>query len=326
MNDATTTAELNAPDDAYVRDDVRNLLTMLESMTETPMHEMPVAEAREAFGAMRYVVDAEPTELAVVRDLTCPGPAGDIKLRYYDAQAKRDTATPVVVFYHGGGFVLGDLESHHPFCTEFAAQTDLPVVAVDYRLAPDAPYPAAPDDCEAATRWVAENGRELGLDIAGLIPCGDSAGGNLAIVTARQMQRKPGATPIVAQVPIYPAVDSAASEGSMAQFGEGYLLTADGMAWFHESYAGTVGEERLDPLHYDVAGSVPTVLVTASLDPLRDQGRAYAAKLVQAGVPTTFLEAEGNIHGFICLRKGIPSGQRDIDQLCGAVRSMVATL
>lgn len=311
---------------AFVRPDTQALLTMLETAVEVPMNEMDPPAARDAYVAMRFLVDAEPTELAVVRDLVCPGPAGDIKLRYYDSRESREKG-PVIMFFHGGGFVIGDLESHHPFCTEMAAQTDLPIVAVDYRLAPEAPFPAAPDDCEAATRWVVNNASsELGIEIDGLITCGDSAGGNLAIVVAQDLQKNPAAIPVIAQVPIYPVVDSTAAGGSIEEFADGFLLTKDSMDYFSDHYAGVAEDVRCDPIHGDLAASPPTVLITAGLDPLRDQGRAYAAKLVEAGVPVTYLEAVGNIHGLICLRKGIPSAQKDVENICNALNNTLASL
>lgn len=310
---------------AFVRPDTEALLAMLETAMAVPMNEMEPVEAREAYVAMRFLVDAEPTELAIVKDLTCPGPAGDIKLRYYDSRENREKG-PVIMFYHGGGFVIGDLESHHPYCTEMAAQMDLPVIAVDYRLAPEAPFPAAPDDCEAATRWVIENTDTLGIEIDGIITCGDSAGGNLAIVVAQDLIKKPTSVPVIAQVPLYPVVDSTAAGGSMQEFADGFLLTKASMDYFQGHYAGVAGDPRCDPIHGDLAKSPPTVLMTASLDPLRDQGRLYAGKLAEAGVAVTYFEAAGNIHGLICLRKGIPSAQKDVNNICNALKSLLASL
>lgn len=311
---------------AFVRPDTQAMLAMLEAAVAVPMDQMEPAAAREVYIGMRALADAEPTELAVIKDLTCPGPAGNIKLRYYDKRKTREKG-PAIIFYHGGGFVIGDLESHHPYCTEMAAQMDLPLIAVDYRLAPEAPFPAAPDDCEAATRWIAENAASaLGIEIDGLIPCGDSAGGNLAIVVAQDLAKSAAAMPVIAQVPIYPVVDSTAAGGSMDEFAEGFLLTKDSMDYFNKHYAGVAGDVRCDPIHGDLASSPPTVIITGGLDPLRDQGRAYAAKLIEAGVSVAFAEAKGNIHGLICLRKGIPSSQQDVDGICNALKATLAAL
>lgn len=306
-----------------VRPDVAMLLGMLSAAGAPPMTAMTPTDAREAYRMMRFVADADPTPLAIVRDLTCPGPGGEIGLRYYDSRETR-TAGPVIMFFHGGGFVIGDLESHHPYCTELAAKVDLPVIAVDYRLAPEHPFPAASEDCEAAARWLADNGKTLGLEITGLVFTGDSAGGNLAIVTTQALVANPAAVPVIAQAPLYPVVDSTQVSGSFTQFADGYLLTADTMNWFTSHYAATPGDVRNDCINGDIASLPPTLLVTAGLDPLRDQGRDFAAKAIQAGVDVTYMEMRGTIHGFICLRKGIPSAQADCDAIFRGMKAMLA--
>jgi len=170
----------------FVREDVRAYLTMLEQLGQPPIESVPVEQARAGYAAMMPMVDRDARDLAIISDLSCPGPAGDIALRLYDARESRGPG-PVIMFFHGGGFVIGDLESHHNLCTEIAAVMDLPVVAVDYRLAPEAPFPAAPEDCEAASRWIATSPEILGRQAASLITMGDSAGGNLAIITANTL-------------------------------------------------------------------------------------------------------------------------------------------
>ncbi|NNC71640.1 MAG: alpha/beta hydrolase [Sphingomonadaceae bacterium] len=297
--------------DPFVRPDTKMVLDLLAQQEGPKMNEMPPAEARQVYVALSQMLELEAGELAVKRDLSIPGPAGDIPARLYDARESRGPS-PVVTFYHGGGFVIGDLESHDALCAEIARNLDIPVVAVDYRLAPEHPFPAAPDDCIAATRWIAESPAELGRQVTGLIPCGDSAGGNLTIVVSLALRDEPAAVPVIAQFPIYPATDMATQEGSMVEFAEGYLLEKQGMDWFTESYAGDPEDWRANPSKADAAGLPPTVLITASLDPLRDQGRAYAGQLIAAGVPTVYREAVGNIHGFANLRKMIPSSQADI--------------
>ncbi|MEZ5708636.1 MAG: alpha/beta hydrolase [Blastomonas sp.] len=319
MNAGTASAQ------PYVRDDVRGVLMMLAASEQPDMWDMPIADARMAYTAMGMLAEAEPAPLAIVRDLVCPGPAGDIPLRYYDARESR-SAGPVILFFHGGGFVIGDLESHHSWCTDIASKMDLPLIAVDYRLAPEHPFPAAPDDCEAATRWVADNGKELGLDITGIITTGDSAGGNLTLVVGQALTASPASVPLIMQAPIYPAVDGLAGEGSFSDFAEGYLLTRDAMHWFDKCYAAPNGNPRRDCIHGDIPASPPTLLATAGLDPLRDQGRAYAAKLVEAGVNTVYLEFAGSIHGFTCLRKAIPSAQTDCDTIYGHWKLLLAGL
>jgi acetyl esterase len=272
--------------------------------------------------AMRAVADAEPRTLAVIRNLACPGPAGDIPLRLYDSREHREPG-PVMVFYHGGGFVIGDLETHEPFCTEMAHLLDMPVVAVDYRLAPEHPWPAAPEDCEAATRWIATSPTALGRTVTALTLSGDSAGGNLAIVVAMALRDSAAAVPVIAQLPIYPATDLGSDHPSYTQFADGFLLTRAGMEWFADCYAADLSNRSASPILFDQSGMPPTLVVTASLDPIRDQGRAYVAALAKAGVPVIFREAKGNIHGFICLRKGVPSSAQDIEGFLKAFRALL---
>lgn len=311
---------------SFVRPDVQACLTMMAAMIETPMSEMTAAEARQAYLAMRFVADAEPNTLAVISDLSCPGPAGDIALRLYDKRPQRKEAGPVIVFVHGGGFVIGDLDTHHPFCTLLADHLDLPVVAVDYRLAPEHPFPAAAEDSIAAARWIASSPEALGLEVNGLIPVGDSAGGNLAIVITHDLIRTPAAAPVVAQMPLYPVVTTNRDWASMRDFDDGYLLTKDSMDWFDAAYAPSGESPHYQCLDADHSATPPTVICTASLDPLRDQGRAYAAALINAGVTTSFYEAEGTVHGFIGLRKAIPSSSHDCNAVIGRLNGIIKSL
>ncbi len=295
----------------FVRPDVRLFLDYLNALPGPSSHEVGPAEARAMMHASRHVADAPVGELAVIRDLACPGPAGDIALRLYDARAERD-AGPAMVFFHGGGFVLGDLDTHEPFCAELARLADIPVVAVDYRLAPEHPWPAGVEDAIAAARWLAGSPAALGRQVTGLVTCGDSAGGNLAIVVGLALRDEPAAVPVLAQWPSYPATELVRECPSLTDFGEGYLLTREGIHWFDRCYQCDPGDWRAAPLVKSQQGMPPTLVVTASLDPIRDQGRAYAAACIEAGVPTIFREAKGNIHGFINLRRAIPSSEEDI--------------
>ena len=317
-------SDSQSPTAPYVRPDVAGFLAFLNSIEGPQMHELPLDEARASYLAMVPVAEADPRELAVIKDLTCPGPAGAIPLRFYDARETREPG-PVILFFHGGGFVIGDLDTHHALCTEIAAEMDLPVLAVHYRLAPEAPFPAAPDDCEAVARWLAQSPAALDRSVTGLIPIGDSAGGNLTIVITNALRDNPAKVPVVMQVPIYPATDESA-DGSMAQFAEGHLLTKTGMDWFMGSYQSVSGDPRAYPLLADPAGSPPTVLVTAGLDPLRDQGRRYGAALIAAGVDVYYHEMRGSIHGFVNLRKAVPSTQIDTHTVFAAMKLMLGRL
>ena len=306
----------------FVRADVRGFLDYLNSVPGPKMHEQSAADARAVYYAMKDVADPPVGELAVIKDVTIPGPGGDIKARLFDARETRAPG-PVVVFYHGGGFVIGDIDTHASFTAEMARHLDLPVVSVDYRLAPEAKWPAAPDDCEAAARWVAGNPAELGRTATSLVLSGDSAGGNLTIVVAMALRDDPAAVPVVVQAPIYPAADMAKEYPSFNDFADGFLLTRDGMIWFGEHYAADPAHPRSSPMAGELKGLPPAVIITASLDPIRDQGRAYAAALALAGVPVTFREAQGIVHGFITLRQAIPSAQGDVTAYLTAVRAAI---
>ncbi|MGX7895526.1 alpha/beta hydrolase [Tsuneonella sp. HG222] len=309
--------------DHYVRDDVRAFLDYLASLNQPALYEVPLADARMGARAMGPMVDAEPRELAVIRDLACQGPAGDIPLRLYDPKGD-GAASPVIVFYHGGGFVVGDIEVYHSLCSEIAAETGLPVVSVDYRLAPEAPFPAAPDDCEAATRWVAGSPPELGFAVTGLVPMGDSAGGNLTIVTTAALIKEPAAVPVLAQVAIYPIAGEIAHHDSFRDFAEGFFLTSELMNWFTQAYA----PDRTSPRNYplleaDHSRTPPTVVLTAGLDPLRDSGREYAQHLIGQGVDVVCIEAKGIHHGFVTMRKAVPSGRADLQRVYRALAAVL---
>lgn len=306
----------------YVREDVRGFLAMLKAIGGPTVEEIGAVGAREQMRAMGGMAEAEARELPVIKDLLCPGPDGDIPLRLYDKTDHREPG-PVVIFIHGGGFVIGDIGVYNALCTEIAHQLDLPVISVEYRLAPEHPFPAAPDDCEAAARWIASSPQELGRTVTGLVITGDSAGGNLTIVTSHALMNEPAAVPVLVQAPIYPVADKVDEHSSFKDFFEGFLLTGPLIRWFDEQYAGDAGNPRHTPMAGDCVNTPPTVICTAGLDPLRDSGRNYAAHLIQQGTEVTYLEFPGLIHGFITLRKAIPSGQGDLNRFLAAVKLML---
>jgi acetyl esterase len=307
----------------FVRPDVAAFLQFLNNVPGPKLFELSAPDARMVQNAMRDVADAPVGELSVIRDISIPGPAGQIAARLYDGREGRD-AGPAIVFFHGGGFVIGNLFTYDPYCAELARLLDLPVISVEYRLGPEFPFPAAFDDCEAAARWVAGNPETLGLNITGLILSGDSAGGNLTISTSMALRDRPADVPVLVQHPIYPVVTLDTDWPSMRDFAEGYLLTAELIQWFGDGHNADGGDWRAAPLDFDQSNMPPTVLTTASLDPLRDQGLAYLEKLKAAGVPAEHVSAEGNIHGHINVRKGIPSSQQDIEAYANALKSMLA--
>lgn len=308
---------------SFVRPDVRQLLDYLNALPGPRGHEMGAEGARQMMITGRYALDADIGELAELRDFDAPGPAGPIRLRLYDPRSERGPG-PLLVFLHGGGWVIGDLETHDPLCAEVARALDLPVVAVDYRLAPEHPFPAAVEDSIAAARWLAEGPAELGRVPTGLVLAGDSAGGNLAIVTALALRDEPAAVPVIAQWPIYPAADPARRYPSYDEYCRDHLLTKEGMDWFGDCYTGDGKDWRYSPLLKSQAGMPPTLVVTASLDPIRDQGRAYAAECAKAGVDVAYLEMRGTVHGFLNLRKALPSANDDLGRCLAQLRLMIA--
>jgi acetyl esterase len=246
----------------------------------------------------------DPSTLAQVRsvsDSTIPGPAGDIPIRVFHPEA--DGAVPTIVFFHGGGFVIGDIDTHEDQTRLLCRDVGAVVVSVDYRLAPEAKFPAGFEDCLAATRYVGEHIGDFGDDSGRIAVAGDSAGGNLAAGVAAAC-RDAGGPALAAQLLLYPAVDFAADGPypSRIENAEGYFLTAEDSVWFHEQYTG----EGFDPADVrasviktaDLSGLPPAVVGTAEFDPLRDEGEAYAALLADAGVKVVQHRFPGLIHGF----------------------------
>jgi acetyl esterase len=305
------------------RPDVRAFLAILNQTPMAALEKLGPKGARALTTQMREGRPEVAHDLSVVRDLECPGPAGPIALRYYDLSATCEP-TPVAVYFHGGGFVLGDLDSHHQICVDIATQVGVPVLSVNYRLAPEYPFPAAPDDAEAATRWIATAGTAaIGREFTSLILAGDSAGANLAAVTASALRQAPGGLPVAAQFLIYPTIGNDRLTGSRDEFAEGHFLTKASIEWFNACYAAPEQNTRFDLLAADLNGTPPTLLVTAGLDPLRDEGREYAAALIKAGVEVVYQEASGNIHGFFGAAAVIPSVKDDVRKALGALREML---
>lgn len=303
----------------FIRPDVAALLEIANKPGAKRAVDVGLAEARGMLHASRHLFDAPVGELAVLRDIA----GGPCPMRLYDAREQRGPS-PLLVFYHGGGFLLGDLETHEPLCAEIARLTDLPVVSVDYALAPEHPFPAGAEDCIAAARWIAGNPAELDRQGSALVLAGDSAGGNFAIVTALSLREEPAALPVRALWPLYPAANPSRHYPSLDEYGEGYLLSRESMHWFDQLYAPDRKDWRYDPMVKDLAGLPPTLVVTASLDPIRDQGRAFAAACATAGVTTCYVECEGTIHGFLNLRKALPTAQSDLECSVALLKVLLA--
>jgi acetyl esterase len=319
-------AQTQGADAPYVRPDVQSYLQAMKDHPRPPMNEATMKMIRsippEMISQMMAGSEAPIGTLAVDKSLSMPGPGGKIGLRLFDAKAKRAPG-PVVVFFHGGGFVLGSIGSHAALAAELARQLDMPVVSVEYRLAPESRWPAAPDDAEAAARWIAANGKALGREVTGLILSGDSAGGTLTLVTALALRDKPAAVPNILNIPLYPMADASKPYPSSVAFGKGYGLDASDIDFFETSLAADKQSPRHSALLGHLEGLPPTVLATAGLDPLRDGGRAFAQKLVAAGVPVSYYEARGNVHGYATFRKAIPSAQNDLNAIMAMARAML---
>jgi acetyl esterase len=229
---------------------------------------------------------------------------------------------PVLVYLHGGGWVIGTLDSYDATCRELAQGAGCVVVSVDYRLAPEHRYPAAPEDCYAAVQWVAANAASLGADAKRLAVGGDSAGGNLSAVVS-QMARDRGGPAIRFQLLIYPVTDADFTRRSYVDNAEGYLLTTASMRWFWDHYVpeqAKRAEPYASPLRAaDLSGLPPAWVCTAEFDPLRDEGEAYAKRLQQAGVSTTLTRFDGLIHGFVSMGLVAPKAQAGVDEAIAAL-------
>jgi acetyl esterase len=303
--------------------EVQQLLAALDAAGLPPFEHMTVPQAREA--AKGFIdLQGEPEEIAT-EDRTIPGPAGDIPVRVYTPAG--DGPKPVILYFHGGGWVIGDLDVCDNPVRRIANTTGAVVVSVDYRLAPEHFYPAAFDDSYAATVWVAEHAAELGGDPERIATCGDSAGGNLAAAIAIAARDRQGPR-LAAQLLLYPVTDFDFTTGSYEENGEGYLLTRGSMQWFWAHYLGPQ-ELGKDPFACparadDLVGLPPAFVATAEFDPLRDEGEAYAANLRTAGVDVTAKRYDGMVHGFAWTLGATPSGAVLIDDLAAAFGAALA--
>ena len=285
------------------------------------LQEMTPQEARAAYREMR-ALQGEPEDVAVVVERTVPGPAGDIPVRVYRPEGAG--AFPALVHYHGGGWIIGDLDTHDPLCRHFANAAGCVVVVPDYRLAPEHKYQAAADDCYAATKWVAEQGAEIGVDRSRIAVGGDSSGGNLAAVVAL-MARDRGGPTLAAQVLIYPVTDHRFDTASYRDNGKGYFLETDLMQLFWDSYLSgddDGAQPYASPLRApDVSGVAPAHIITAEFDVLRDEGEAYGKRLQEAGVATQIQRYDGMMHGFVQFGAAIPQAHDAIADVVAGLKA-----
>jgi acetyl esterase len=263
-------------------------------------------------------------EVTSAEDRRIPGPGGELAVRVYRPAGA--SPKPVTVYFHGGGFVLCDLDSHDAIARALCARADCVVVSVEYRRAPEAPFPAAVDDAIAAVEWVAAHAGELGADAGRMAVAGDSAGANLATVAARALRGTAAA--LRHQLLLYPVTDCRCDSASYRDFAEGYYLSAAMMRWFIRQYlpeASLVDDPRASPLRApDLAGMPGATVITAEYDPLRDEGEAYARALEAAGVPVALTRWPGQIHGFASMTGMLDDASAALDEAAGALRAAFA--
>jgi acetyl esterase len=306
----------------------RALLDFIEARGIPPTHTLSPAEARAFYRERRTATQPEAPPVAEVRGLEADGPHGTIPVRLYRPLGSMlDAALPVLVYFHGGGWVIGDLDTHDVLCRSLANGAGCAVASIGYRMGPEHRFPAAVDDVLAATRWVRREAASLGLDASRLAVGGDSAGGNLAAVTAIAA-RDAGDLPIAFQLLIYPATDMRRGHPSHQANGQGYLLTRDTMAYFHDHYIDDARHDldwRASPLlHADLSGLPPALVLTAGYDPLRDEGMAYAEALTAAGNRAAYVCFERQIHGFITMGKVLDEADTAIALCCAELRRAFA--
>lgn len=297
------------------------LLQLIAQRGLPPVHTQTPAQARAFYLERKALTQPPAPEVGALRNLEAHGPDGPIPLRSYrPLHADPGTALPVLVYFHGGGWVIGDLETHDVLCRQLANLSGCAVIAVDYRLAPEHRFPAAADDALAATRWIHANAAALKVDPLRIAVGGDSAGGNLAAVVALAA-RDAGDLPLAFQLLIYPATDQRRTAASHTSNGQGYLLTRESIDYYHDQYLGDATHDldwRASPLlHASHAALPPAFVLTAGYDPLRDEGLQYAQKLTEGGSFATLVNFERQVHGFILMGKVIDEANVAVE-LCAA--------
>lgn len=293
----------------------QQVLTLLDDLGGMRLEAMAPQEARDAYALLGVVRDEEMADVASVEEREIAG----VPCRVVTPRGSGSGPLPVLIWLHGGGWVIGSAELSLPTARSLAAGAECVVVSVDYRLGPEHRFPAAPDDCAAVARWVLANAAELGGDPSCIAIGGDSAGGNLSAVVALEV---PG---LVAQILVYPATDLTMSHSSIEENGEGYLLTRAAMDWFAEHYLGDADpkDPRVSPLFAgldSLAGAPPAHVVTAEYDPLRDEGEAYADRLREVGVKVTGTRYAGQIHGFFTMGALIPTSEQALAEAVAVLR------
>jgi acetyl esterase len=303
--------------------EIRAVLEAMASQGGPPLETLPVSEARKAGEGLKMLA-GEPEQVARVEEQKIRGRAGSIPIRIYSPEG--NGPFPGVVYFHGGGWVIGDLDTHDNICRAIARRAGAVVVSVDYRLAPEHKFPVPLEDCYDATKWVATNAAKLGIDPSRIAVAGDSAGANMATVIAKKLHDEKGPT-LALQILVYPVTKlNSYDTPSHKEFAEDHFLTNSAMRWFAENYLARP-EDALNPdaspaLISDLRELPPALVITAECDPLRDEGEAYAKRMEEAGVPVTCTRYAGMIHPFFGML-GVSAGARKaMDQVATAIKNM----
>jgi acetyl esterase len=303
----------------------------LDRLAATPrpkLRELPPELGRMGFAAMMSLVGPKDVPIGKIENMAMPGPEGDIALRLYTPVAVGGEALPAIVFFHGGGFMFGDLDTHDGLCRLLAMDSGVRVVAVNYRLAPEHKFPAAVEDAYAAVCWIEKNAADLGVDANSIAVAGDSAGGNLAAVVCQLAKAEEGPK-IAAQLLMFPPTQFGGMFASLQEFAVGYLLEKKSIDWCHGNYIlpGTdPNDPRLSPLLADdVNGLPPAYVMLGGCDPLHDEGLAYAQKLRTAGVEVTVADYPGMLHCFIYLQAVLPQAYTALAAAAKALRQTLET-
>jgi len=304
--------------------EIQSIVDQMAAAPGPPGHLVPVDQARAANDHDAAIMSGPGEEVAEVREITVPGPGGPIPVRVF--RPAGEGPLPLVAYAHGGGWVIGSLDGFDPLCRALANASGALIASIGYRLAPEHPFPAGLDDVRAAVPWLAENARELGGDPDRLAIAGDSAGANLATVTARRL-RDEGGPPLRFQALVYPVCDSGLDTPSYRESGDGFGLTALGMQRYWELYLDGADGRRPDasPLQAeDLAGLPPAFVLTVDHDVLRDEGEAYARALEAAGVPVELRRYDGAIHGFFRWMAKSQLSRQAVAEVGGALREALA--
>jgi acetyl esterase len=289
-----------------------------------PLDQLTPTEAREAYRALIGL--DQPEEVTRVDDRLVPGDGHDVPVRVYTPHDAIGGSAPLLLWIHGGGWVIGDLDTADATARALANRSGAVTVSVDYRLAPEHPAPAALEDCLATLTWCVENAELLGVDANRVAVAGDSAGGNLAACLCQRVRDEFGPE-IDFQLLVYPVIDCTLSHPSIDENAEGYFLTRDTMRWFVGHYVGDgdLKDPAVSPLHADnLSGLPPALVITAEFDPLRDEGEAYVAALRDAGVPVEHRRYDGQIHGFFGLASVLDDGRHAVDEAGAALRAALS--